>query len=179
MTKVRMALLGLVGVTMLAMVFTQCGEPEQQWVEEEVVTPTQGLITTVDEIEADLFKISDEVEVPNVADSRIIANYMDETSDTFTLDEARLVAADENGGRRTGVARAASYGFMGFMMGRMMGGSNAFRPSAGAYVDPKTYNRVSSGAGQSLNRTASRTTVRKPSGVRSSGGGRSTRSVGG
>lgn len=178
MSKVKLVIYGAIGLFVLYSVFFRDSEPEQEWVEEEVVTPTQGLITTVKEMEADLFKIEDEVNVPAPEDSRIIANYLDNTSDTFTLDEARLVAADENGGRRSGVARAASYGFMGFMMGRMMGGSNGFRPSAGAYVDPKTYNKVSNGAGNTLNRTANRTTVRKPSGVRS-GGGRSTRSVGG
>jgi hypothetical protein len=82
----------------------------------------------------------------------------------------------ETTGRRSGVARAASYGLMGYFMGRSMSRG----PSAGAYVDQKTYNKVSKGAGGSMKSTAgSRTVSRRPSGKSGYGGGRSTRSVGG
>lgn len=149
-----------------------------EYVEETVSSPTEGLITTVKEVEADLFKIEDEQVVPSPADSRIIANYMDGTRDTLTLQEAQLVDANDQSGtrRRGGIFRAASYGLMGYMMGRSM----SSRPSAGAYVDQKTYNRVNNGAGNRIQNSAKRTTVRKPAAGKSGfGGGKSTRSVGG
>jgi hypothetical protein len=144
---------------------------------EEVQVPTEGLITTVQEVDTNLFKISDEQPVPTPEDSRIIANYMDNTSDTFTLEEAKLVEAEgqsDNNYRRSGIVRAATYGFFGYMMGRSMGS----RPSANAYVDPKTHNRVSSTTGSRVTSTA-RTVSRPTTGKSGYGGSRSTRSYGG
>ena len=51
----------------------------------EVVLPTQGLITVVKEVQTDLFKIEEEVTIPDTAGSLIVANYLDQTSDTFTF----------------------------------------------------------------------------------------------
>ena len=142
---------------------------------EEVVEPTEGLITTVLETEEDIFKIEDEEVVPLPEDSRIIAKYMDNTVDTFTLEEAKLVDAENGTGRRSGIFRAASYGLFGYMMGRRMGGS---RPPASAYTDPKTAQRVNNNAGNKIANSAKRTTRAKP-GKGGFGGGKSTRSVGG
>ena len=140
--------------------------------ENEVVeTPTQGVITTVKEVSEGEFKIEDEVAVSNPKDSRIVAKWSDSTIDTFTLDEARV---EQESGSRGGFMTAASYGMMGYMMGRSMG---AFRPSSGAYVDQKSYNKAANGAGKSMKQTAKRTTISKPkSGF---GGGGSSRSHGG
>lgn len=174
MSKVKMAIYGVIGLFVVYNIFFSKDEPD--WVEEEVATPTEGLITTVQETEADLFKIEDEQTVANPEDSRIIAKYMDATADTFTLEEARLVDADSTSGRRRNpIVRAATMGLFGYMMGRSM----SRRPSPGAYMDQKTYNRVSNNAGSQINRTASKTTVRRPAGKSGYGGGRSTRSVGG
>ncbi len=142
---------------------------------EEVEYPTEGLITTVKEVETDLFKIEDEVTAPTPEESLIIAKYMDSTIDTFTLDEARLYS-QVDGGRRSGVARAASYGFFGFMMGRSMG---THRPAASAYTNQKAHQRASSKAGSSIKKTAARKTVSKPKGRTGTGKGRSSRSYGG
>lgn len=144
---------------------------------EEVALPTQGLITVVQEVEADQFKIADEQTIADTSASLIVAKYLDGRIDTFTLAEARLMSG-ESGGRSTGssIARAASYGLMGYFMGRSMGS----RPSPGAYVDQKTYNKVSNGAGNKMQNSAARKTVtRRPSGTSGHGSGRSTRSVGG
>lgn len=178
MSKVKLIIYGVIGVFVLYSIFSD-GDSEDEWTTEEVVTPTQGLITTVQEVETDLFKIEDEETVPTPDDSRIIAKYMDGVIDTFTLDEARLVDADSTGsgsyGRRNPVVRAATAGLFGYMLGRSM--SRGVNPAA--YRDQNTYNRVNSNAGQSMNQTAKRTTVRKPSGKSGYGGGRSSRSVGG
>jgi hypothetical protein len=138
--------------------------------EETVEVPTQGLITTVAEIEANNFKIEDEQTAPHPDSSLIIAKYLDGKIDTFTLAEARLVEA--GGGGHSSVARmammAAGAGFLGYMMGRSM----SSRPSPAAYTNQNTYNRVSSSTGNSLHSTA----TKRSTGF---GGGRSTRSVGG
>lgn len=155
--------------------FYSCNS-EPEYVEETVSTPTEGLVTTVKEMEEDLFKIEDEQVVANPVDSRIIANYMDGKRDTFTLEEAQLVDSQNNSSSRGGgMMRAASFGLMGYMMGRSM----SRRPQSGAYVDQKTYDRVNKGAGNRMQSSAKRTTTRKPSGKSGFGGGKSTRSVGG
>ena len=144
---------------------------------EEVVLPTQGLITTLQETEPDLFKISDEETIDATEESLVIANYLDNTSDTFTLSEVRLFEANPNANPRgSRIAQAAAYGFFGYMMGRSM---TSHRPSAGAYTDPKAHQKATSKAGSSLNKTASRTTRTKPSGKSGYGSGKSTRSYGG
>ena len=149
---------------------------------EEVVLPTQGLITVVKEVETDLFKIEDEVTIPDTAGSLIVANYLDSTADTFTLAEARLMEANGYPGRSGSVMQAASYGLFGYMIARNMGGMmGARRPRAGAYTSQKAYQKSTSTAGQSLNRTASRTRRARPSSGKSGYGSssKSTRSFGG
>jgi hypothetical protein len=141
---------------------------------EEVEIPTQGLITIVKEVKKDEFKIDDEITIPDTSQSLIVANYLTGASDTFTLQEARLVAQNGGSSRHGGVMGAASMGLMGFMMGRSMGG---FSPSAGAYTSQEKFNKVNSTAGSSLRNTSTR--VSRPSGGSGFGSGRSTRSVGG
>jgi hypothetical protein len=146
---------------------------------EEVELPTQGLITTVVEVEKDAFKIEDETTIPDTAASLIIAKYLDGKIDTFTLQEARLV---QQGGGHSGnsmmgpIVAAAGAGMLGYMMGRSM----RTPPSPSAYTNQQTYNRVNSTTGSSLRNTAARTS--RPSTGRSSsgfGGGRSSRGFGG
>ena len=173
-TKQKTSALFAVLIVFASFFYSCNSSPE--YIEETVSTPTEGMITTVKEMEKDLFKIEDEQTVPNPVDSRIIANYMDGKRDTFTLQEAQLVDAQNNSSSSgRGIMRAASFGLMGYMMGRSM----SSRPKAGAYVDQKTYNRVSKGAGARVQSSAKRTTTRKPAGKSGFGGGKSTRSVGG
>ena len=156
-----------------------CGGSSSDVEYEEVVLPTEGLITVVKEVETDLFKIDDEITIPNTEESLIVANYLDETSDTFTLAEARLMEANGYQGRSGSVMRAASYGFFGYMMMRNM--SSARRPQQGAYTSKQAYDKTSKTAGQSLNKTASRTRRVKPGSGESGygSGSKSTRSFGG
>ncbi len=146
---------------------------------EEVEMPTQGLITTVKEVEKDAFKIEDETTIPDTSGSLIIAKYLDGKIDTFTLDEARLVQqGGYSGSSMAGpIVAAAGAGFLGYMMGRSM----ASRPQPGAYTNQQAYNRVNSTTGSSIRNTAARVS-RPSSGSRSSsgfGGGRSSRGFGG
>ena len=151
---------------------------------EEVVLPTEGLITIVKEVETDLFKIDEEITIPDTAGSLIVANYLDSTADTFTLAEARLMQSNGYTGRSGSVMQAASYGLFGYMIARNMGGfgrSAARRPQPGAYTSKKAYDKTTSTAGKSLNRTASRTRTARPSTGKSGYGSssKSTRSFGG
>lgn len=169
----KYALYAVIGLTLL---YNCGGSGEVEY--EEVAIPTQGLITIIEEVQQDEFKIAEEITIPDTSKSLIIANYLDSTSDTFTLAEVRLMAANGYPGREGSIMRSASYGFFGYMIARnLMGGA---RPRPGAYKSQAAYNKTSSNAGSTLNKTASRTRVAKPSRSRSGfGGGKSTRSVGG
>jgi hypothetical protein len=169
-----MALAGFMLVSLLRTCLCSSGDST-----EEVEMPTQGLITTVKEVEKDAFKIEDETTIPDTAGSLIIAKYLDGKIDTFTLDEARLVQqGGSHGSSMAGpIVAAAGAGFLGYMMGRSM----ASRPQPGAYTNQQAYNRVNSTAGSSIRNTAARVS-RPSSGSRSSsgfGGGRSSRGFGG
>lgn len=165
----------------LSFLYSCGGSSEVEY--EEVVLPTQGLITVVKEVETDLFKIEEEVTIPDTSGSLIVANYLDSTSDTFTLTEARLMETNGYPGRSGSVMQAASYGLFGYMIARNLGGGRmaARRPQPGAYTSQKAYQKSTSTAGQSLNRTASRTRRVKPGSGKSGYGSsrKSTRSFGG
>lgn len=164
-------------IVLLSMVIIASCSSEPKYVDVEV--PTVGLITTVKEVQKDQFKIEDEKDVDSVKDSRIIAKYMDGQIDTFTLDEAKLItridSATGNRSRSGSIFRAASFGFMGYWMGRSM--SNGISPNA--YTNRAAYDRVNNNAGARMRRTAR--TVRRPSpkGRSGFGRGRSSRSYGG
>lgn len=154
-------------------------EPSYEEVTE--YSPTEGLITTVDEVQAEVFKISDEEVIPKKEDSRIIAKYMNGAVDTFTLEEVALVdttITDRNDNRyqRRFMRSVIFGGAMGYMMGRSMS-----RPlSRGSYRSDAAYNKSNSGARTRMRSTASSRTVRKPVARKSGFGSRkSTRSYGG
>lgn len=142
---------------------------------EEVALPTEGLVTVLKEVQKDQFKIEDEITVPDTSKSLVVAKYMDEKIDTFTLAEIRLMKQSSET-NYNGIATAAGLGLFGYFMGRSM----ASRPPASAYTDPKTHQRVSNTAGNKMQQTAARTTRTRPSSGKSGyGSGRSTRSTGG
>lgn len=132
--------------------------------------PTEGLITTVQEVAPDDFKIASEEPVSNPADSRIIVDYYAEEmpNDTFTLEEAKIIAQASGDSKEGQATQRARTGFFGFLMLGRMGG---FSPSAGAYVNNGAYNNANNVAGNRM-----RSTARTRSGF---GSGKSTRSFGG
>lgn len=158
-----------------------------QYVEEERVELTKGLITTLEEIEPNNFKIIDEQVIDDKAESRVITQYLDGTVDTLLLNEvdpntlaSTAEPSDSTGRSHYHRRRSMSGVLMGGLMGYYMGRSTSVPPSASSYRDQNTYNRVNSSAGRTLSNTASRTTVRRPSsGSSGYGGSRSTRSSGG
>ena len=141
---------------------------------ETVEVPTEGLITTVQEVAPDDFKIASEVPVSNPADSRIIVDYYAEEmpNDTFTLEEAKLIAQVSGESKEGQATQRARTGYFGFLMFGRMGG---FSPSSGAYVNNNAYNNASNTAGNRL-KSSARTTTRSRSGF---GAGKSSRSFGG
>lgn len=147
------------------------GDSGPEYVDEEVLEPTQGIVTEVKEIESELFKITDETVVPTKEDSRIIAEYMDGARDTFTLDEAQLV--DANNPRRSMIRSVVMGGLMGYMMGRSM----STPINRNAYANEQSYNKVKSQSDSKLRQTASKRTVKKP--AKGFGSGKSSRSYGG
>lgn len=151
--------------------------------ESEVVTPTEGVVTKLDEVQAEVFKITDEEVVPTVAESRIIANYMDGEVDTFTLEEIALVdttivSEDRGYRRRSGISTVVHYGLLGYMLGRPMG--SPIRSSS--YANRQSYAKAQTGSTRVSN-SATRRTVRTPrpssTGKSGYGSGRSTKSYGG
>jgi hypothetical protein len=152
--------------------FSCGGEPETEvW-----QVPTEGLITTVTEVENDEYRILSEDPIPQIEDSRIIVENMEGTRDTFTLDEAKLMAADSTS-TRSRPFRSAGMGFFGYLMiGRMMSGG----VNSGAYVNNGAYNRATNTAGSRMsNSTRSVTRTKSGFGSKTSSGGKSTRSFGG
>ncbi len=151
-----------------------CGGGEQEYVSETKVELTQGLVTTIEEVEKDKFKIADETVVEKKEDARIIAQYLDGQRDTFTLDEARLIEADSPRGSSM---RGA---FLGGVMGYYFGRSLSSPINSSSYKNNAAYQKSQTKTASSLKSTASRTTVRKPvNSTKGYGSGRSTRSYGG
>lgn len=146
-------------------------------VTEEKIEYTQGVITYMEEVSPEQFKIIDEVLVANKEDSRIITDYMDGSRDTITLYEAQAISADTtNNTQHRRHYRAYYGGLIGYYLGR----SAMVPPSPASYQDQSTYNRVQNTAGTGMQQTARRTTVTRPSNARRSfGSSRSTRSYGG
>ncbi|PHN02273.1 hypothetical protein [Flavilitoribacter nigricans] len=146
---------------------------------EEQVEFTQGVITFMEEVEPEQYKIVDEQVVADKTDSKIITDYLDGRRDTISLYEAQAMSADTTS---TGTHRRSHYrtyygGLMGFYLGR----STSIPPSPGVYQNQSTYNRVHNNAYSSMQSTARRTTVTRPSGSSKGFGSssKSSRSYGG
>jgi len=157
------------GTALFASSIFSCGS-NVEYQEQEVLTPTQGVITEVKEVDTEMFKITDETVVPAVEDSRIIAEYIDGVRDTFTLAEAQLVDAENP--RRRGMSGILMGGMMGYMMGKSMSQGM----SRSAYANDAAFKK-SNTTTNSLRSTASRKTVRTPK--KGFGSSRSTKSYGG
>ena len=146
--------------------FVACGEPTSEYTTEEVLKPTNGVITEVKEMQEDLFRITDETIVPTVEESRIIAEYIDGTRDTFTLEEARLVDGEHP--KRNRMSGILMGGMMGYMMGRNMSSPT----NRSSYASDAAFKKSATNT-QAVRASASRTTVRTPR----KGYGRSTKST--
>ena len=180
-SRIKGILFAVLGVYLIFTMARSCfGGGGNETVEVEI--PTQGLITTVIEVEPQAFKIEDETTIADTSASLIIAKYQDGKVDTFTLAEARLTQSGNSSstGRHhmgSGIMMAAGAGMMGYMMGRSM----STPPSPTAYTNQQTYARVNQTTGTSFRNSTTR--VSRPSmsrsGGTSSGSGRSSSGFGG
>jgi len=157
-----------------ALLLTGCGSDYET---EEKVLLTKGIITEVEEVSANDYKITNETAIEDTAASMVIAHHLSGKIDTFSVDEIRLMQQQGSSGyHSSGMGSILMGGMMGYMLGRSL--SSPVNPNS--YRNQATYNRVNSTTGSTLNNSAVRTTVRRPSsGSSGFGSGRSTRSSGG
>lgn len=141
-----------------------CGPSEGQDYEVVVTqTPTQGVVTTIEETAPDEFAIVSEETVPSVEGSRFIIKKLDGTVDTLTMEESRrlVTAADTtqtyNNAPRSSLGSVLWWGAGGYMLGRMMSGP----VYPGVYRDDRSYSNGSVVAG-TVNRSARSVSTRKP-----------------
>lgn len=172
---IKWIIYGVIGLFVGYNLLFKGGSSDKDYIEETLESPTQGIKVELQETEKDLFKITDEELLENKADSRIIANYMDNTSDTFTLAEVKLMEADNGNSRRSMLRTVAYAGMFGYMMGRPMSSG----VSRGAYANEKAYNKSSTTGRSSLRSTSNKVVSRKPSRSKGYGSGKSSRSYGG
>lgn len=164
----------------------ESGKPDGSdtvYIESTVQEPTEGVITKLEEVEPEIFKITEEEVVASKEDSRIIATYLDGAQDTFTLQQIAVIdttiqSEDRQYRRRSGISTAVHYGLLGYWLGRPMG--TGIRRSS--YASSDAYTRSQNGRTRMSN-SATRRTVRTPrpssTGKSGYGAGRSTRSYGG
>lgn len=168
---IRVGFYVLIGGFLLFRFFGGSSSSGEDYVEQTVEDPTQGIIAKIKEVETDLFKITDEELIDERENSLIIATFLDSSVDTFTLDEVRLEEA--NNPKRSMLRSVAMAGMLGYMMGRPMSSGI----SRSAYADDRTFNKSNSSGKSQLKSTASRRTVKTPS--KGFGSGKSTKSYGG
>lgn len=181
-SKLKWVLYGLIGIWVLYSFFGKSSNSDRGTVKVEVLQPTEGLITKVREVEAEVFKIEDEEVVPRKEDSRIITSYMDGTVDTFTLEQVALIdtTVTERSNPRYRHSMMHSV-IMGGAMGYLMGRSMSTPLNRSSYSNQSAYNKSSTQARTRMTSSASRRSVSKPSksGRSGFGSGKSTRSYGG
>lgn len=165
---------GALALFFLFRVFSGGSSSGDDYIEETLEEPTQGIHVELQEMESDLFKITDEEILAKREDSQIIVTFLDSTVDTFGIDEIKLMEANDP--KRSLIRSAAYAGMFGYMMGRPMGSGLG----RSAYASDGAYNKSNSTGRSQLRSTARKTTVRKPStSSKSYGSSRSTKSYGG
>jgi len=170
---IKWIIYGAIGLWVLGSVVFGGGSGGDDYIEETLEEPTQGIIVELQETEKDLFKITNEELLPNRVDSKIIANYMDNTSDTFSIDEVKLMEANDP--RRSLIRTAAMAGMFGYVMGRPMSSG----VSRGAYANQGAYDKSNNQGRSQMRSSAKKSTVRRSTGSSGYGSGKSTRSYGG
>lgn len=114
---------------------------------------TKGVQTYITEIDNDVFKITDEVVVPE-GQSMAFVKYLDGRNDTLTIEEAKRIVelqadttgqslqAQEQGQqshyRSSGLGNVLWWGGLGYMMGR----SHGIGSYPGFYANPSVYNKA-------------------------------------
>ncbi len=170
----RWIIYGALALYLLYNFFGRSSSSGNDYIEETLEEPTQGIVCHLLEQEKDLFKITDEELIDRREDSRIYATYLDGKIDTFTIDEVTI--SDASNPQRSMMRSVMMGGMIGYMMGRPMSAG----VSRGSYANQGAYNKSNAGT-SNLRSSARRTTVRKPVSKSKSGFGssKSSRSYGG
>ena len=143
--------------------------------------PTQGVITTLEQVGEDEFKIKDEQIVDSKEESLVIVNYTDGEVDTFSMAQVQNQENSEETSRYRYRPSYFSTFAMAGLLGYTFGGRSMRTPiNRSAYTSSTAYNRSSTAGVRQMKSTARTSTVRRTSSGRSGyGSGRSTRSYGG
>jgi hypothetical protein len=166
---------GALGLFFIYRIFSGGGSSSgDDYIEQTIEEPTQGILVELQETEKDLFKITNEELLAKRDDSQIIATYLDKSIDTFSIDEVRL--SEANDPRRSLLRTAAYAGLLGYAMG---GRSMSSGLSRSAYASDNAYSKSSTSGKTGLRSTARKSTVRTPRSSSSYGGRKSTKSYGG
>lgn len=155
----------------LALGLLSCGsDPEPAGETLEVVQePTEGIVTTVEEVSPDDWKITDETKVATPADSRLILHPIDGPSDTLTMAQLKMMETADStrySDSQRSAYRYGSSGLLWFMLFNRMGGHGLNR---NAYANNQVYNNATA-TRNNLNNSA-RTTTRTRTGFGSKSGG--------
>lgn len=160
--KTRIRKGGIYVAVALAMgIQSGCGSDNgSDWEEVTTYETTKGVVTTLEETEPGQFTIIDERVTDSKDSSRVIVKYLDGSTQSLSLTEARGLVqpqdtvSENRGYHRHGIGHSLWWGSMGYMMGR----------SLGTPVFPGVYRNYSAGGSQTsqeLRRTAiSRTEMR-------------------
>lgn len=184
-SKIKWVLYGLIAIWVLSNLYNRSNNSNRGTVTIEKKAVEEGLITTLREVETDVFKIENEEVVARKEDSRLITNYMDGTIDTFTLQEVALIdttVTDRSNPRYRN--RMMHSVVMGGAMGYLMGRSLSRPLNRSSYSSQSAYNKSSTQTRTRMTNSAarrSRSVSKKPSksGRSGFGSGKSTRSYGG
>lgn len=169
LSYIKYAIYGIIGLFVIFNIFSD--SDGEDYIEQTIEDPTQGIRVELKEMEQDLYKITDEEILEKREDSQIIVAFMDNTVDTFSIEEVTLEEANDP--RRSVFRSVAMAGMFGYMMGRPMSSG----VSRSAYANQASYNKSSTSGTSQLRSTASKRTVKTPS--KGFGSGKSTRSYGG
>lgn len=175
-TKVQRQSILLIPIYVFSLItiLSSCKSEGADYVDTVVEEPTQGVLAEIEEVKQDIFKIVDEEVIDKREDSRIVANFMDGTRDTFTLDEISLTQQSDS--RGSAIRSIAMGGMLGYMMGRGLGSPL----SRSAYKSDAAFNKSSTSGSSAMRSTATRKTVRTPKPAGSGyGKSKSSRSYGG
>lgn len=171
LSLIKYAFYAFIAIFVLISVF-RGGDDGDDYVEETLEDPTQGIIAKINEVEENLFRITDEDIIDKREDSQIIATFLDSSVDTFSLEEITLTEA--NNPQRSMLRSVAMMGMIGYMAGRPMGSG----VTRSAYANDKAFNKSNTTGRNQLRSTASRKIVKSPA-KKGYGTSKSTRSYGG
>ncbi len=161
-TNIQKAL--LVAAFSGSLLFTSCGDSSSssKTYQIERTDPTMGVITYMQEVSTNEFKITDEKVIPATDSSMAIITNLDKTVDTLMLADIKVTKVEEGHPqyyRSSGISSVLYGGLMGYWMGRSMSSPIM----AGSYMNQNTYQKVNNSSAQTMKKSAATTRSTRPS----------------